>query len=236
MVQSQALGIQEASGVARLRDGSFLVVDDEQGVFRAWLDRPSERMRAGEGLADLEGVCVTPDGATAWLLSERDGAVWRYAVDDGQLDRGVRLGRLPRESSKKNRGWEGIAYAPAGTLAEDALLVAVHQRGPRVVGLFGAESLAPRLMLSLPRKVKKRLGDLNDVTVHPATGRIVVVSGKKGMLAELVVSGERLQPSRLFRVDHAKDDVPEGVTYDADGRLWLVTDGEGWLRELDLGR
>jgi len=232
--QSRALGVQEASGVARLPDGSFLVVDDEQGVFRAWVDRPSERLAAGNGLADLEGVCVTPDGSMAWLLSERDGAVWRFGLDDGQPDRGTRLGRLPRESSKKNRGWEGLAFAPAGTLADEDLLVAAHQRGPRLVGLFEPESLAPRAMLSLPRAVKKRIRDLNDVTVHPTTGRIVIVSGKKGMLAELVLAGDQLEPSRLFRVEHAKDDVPEGVTYDAEGRLWLVTDGEGWLRELDL--
>lgn len=234
VLSRHALGVQEASGVARLPDGSFLVVDDERGVFRAWLERPSERLRTGEGLEDLEGVCVSADGATAWLLSERDGAVWRHALDEGQPDGGVRLGALPRQSNKKNRGWEGLAFAPAGTLADDEILVAVHQRGPRLVGLFDPMSLEERAVLSLPRAVKKHLGDLNDVSVHPVTGHIVVVSGKKGMLAELALVEGELDEVRSFRIDHAKDDVPEGITYDGDGRLWLVTDGEGWLRELEL--
>lgn len=234
MLRRHAIGVQEASGVARLPDGSFLVVDDERGVFRAWLDRPSERLRTGEGLEDLEGVCVSPDGATAWFLSERDGSVWRHALDEGQPDGGSRLGALPRQSDKKNRGWEGLAFAPAGTLVDDEVLVAVHQRGPRVVGLFDPTSLQVRAMLSLPRALKKHLGDLNDVTVHHATGHIVLISGKKGLLGELVLVGGELEPVRSFRLEHGKDDVPEGVTYDRDGRLWLVTDGEGWLRELEL--
>ena len=49
------------------------------------------------------------------------------------------------------------------------------------------------------------------------------------------MNGEQLELGRTFRVDHHDGDVPEGVTYDSEGRLWLVTDGEGWLRELSLG-
>jgi len=234
VLHQEALGVQEASGVARLSDGSFLVVDDEHGVFRRPLGGSAEALKAGEALADLEGVCVSTDGATAWLLSERDGAVWRHAVSDGRLGEGKRVGELPRWSKHKNQGWEGIAYAAPGLLDDEATLVAVHQKSPRAVGLFDAASLAQRAMLSLPRAVKKVLGDLNDVTIHPTTARLVVVSGKKGVLVELVVNGEQLEAGRRFRVDHHDDDVPEGITYDAEGRLWLVTDGEGWLRELAL--
>jgi uncharacterized protein YjiK len=234
VLQEHALGVQEASGVARLADGDLLVVDDEHGVFRCPIGGSPRNLEVARGLKDLEGICISSDGATAWLLSERDGGIWKHAIVDGELLDGTRVGELPRQSSRKNQGWEGIAYAAPGVLGQAATLVAVHQKKPRAVGLFDADTLAERRIIPLDKRSKKALGDLNDVAVNPDDGRLLVVSGKKGMLAELSVEQDGLVVHRLFRVEHDDDDVPEGVTYDGEGRLWLVTDGKGWLRELSL--
>ena len=48
------------------------------------------------------------------------------------------------------------------------------------------------------------------------------------------MNGEQLELVRTYSIDTAKGDVPEGVTFDADGRMWIVTDGEGMLREVQL--
>ncbi|MEM9695401.1 MAG: SdiA-regulated domain-containing protein [Myxococcota bacterium] len=234
ILRQHHIGIEEASAVARLPDGVFLVVDDERGVFRYALDAGVTIEPNAKELVDGEGICLSPDGSSVFTLSERDGSVWHHRIETGALGPGRRLGALPRVGKRRNQGWEGIAYAEANLLGPSPLLIAVHQRRPRAIGLFEPQSLAPKGMFSLPRSTKKRLGDLNDIAIHPHRGDLLVVSGKQGLLAELTLDDTELREKRLFRIDHHRNDVPEGLAYDADGRLWLVTDGRGHLRELDL--
>lgn len=234
VVSEQPLGVQEASGVASLGEGRFLVVDDEHGVFRCSVTGDAERLDAGVGLADLEGVCVTPDGAAAYLLAERDGGVWRHDIEGAELAQGTRVGRLPRLAKKKNQGWEGIAIAPAGIWGASAELVAVHQTKPRQVVICSLDTLEPRARLRLPKAARKALGDLNDVTVDPQSGHLLVLSGKPGRIAELALVAGELSLVALYRVESSAQDVPEGLTMDGQGRIWVVTDGAGLLRELRL--
>ena len=58
-----ALGVQEASGVAAVGNSTFLVVDDEHGIFRCVAGHAPRQLDAGKGLADLEGIAVTADGS-----------------------------------------------------------------------------------------------------------------------------------------------------------------------------
>ena len=118
-------------------------------------------------------------------------------------------------------------------MSEPARLVAVHQTGPRRIGIFDLEALSPQALLRLPKDARKLLGDLNDVAVS-ATGRLFVLSGKTGILAELELDGVQLELVRTYKVANNKNDVPEGITFDRQGRLWLVTDGEGHARQLEL--
>jgi len=238
LLQEHALGVQEASAVAIIADDTFLVVDDEAGIFRCTPGDDPVQLAVGSALSDLEGICVSGDGTGAFVLGERDGSVWRFQLADGELSDGLRLGKLPRLATKtkkkKNQGWEGIAFAIAGTFSDHDELVAVHQVGPRRVGLFDAETLEPRLTLRLPKAARKGLGDLNDVAIHPETAHLFVLSGKAGAIGELSVDDDALELVQIHSVETARDDVPEGLTFDSAGRLWLVTDGEGMLRELKL--
>jgi uncharacterized protein YjiK len=233
VLQQHPLGVQEASGVAVLDEDTFLVVDDEAGIFRCVLGDDPVQLDVGRALSDLEGICLSPDGAFAFVLAERDGSVWRFHLKDGELGDGDRLGKLPKLNDEKNQGWEGIAFAAAGTFSESAELVAVHQVGPRRVGFFDPETLEPRQLLRLPKRARKRLGDLNDLAIDPRSSNLLVLSGKAGRIAELRVNGDELELLQTAAVDTAKSDVPEGLTFDANGGLWLVTDGEGMLRQLD---
>ncbi|MCA9624407.1 MAG: SdiA-regulated domain-containing protein [Myxococcales bacterium] len=230
--ESWALGVQEASAVAPLADGSLLVVDDEQGVFHCRRGETPVVLAATAGLADLEGLCLDPAGERAWVLAERDGSVWRYQVEGGDFAAGERLGKLPRLSKTKNQGWEGLALAPAGLFGETAKLLAAHQRKPRVVGVFDPDDLHEEALLPIPKDAKKLLGDLNDLAVDPRNGHLFVLSGKAGLLAELRHDDGSLVTHRMLSVAASKRDVPEGLAFDRGGRLWLVTDGEGWLRRI----
>jgi uncharacterized protein YjiK len=234
VVQQEPLGVQEASAVAPLGGGRFLVVDDEAGVFRCAVGEQPVALEAGGGLRDLEGACIAPGGLSAYLLSERDGSLWRFTLEGDDLGEGERVGRLPRLSKKKNQGWEGIAIAPVGLWNERDELVAVHQTKPRTVAVIDLETLEPRLLARLPKAARKALGDLNDVTVDLRHGHILVLSGKAGRIAQLAFDGDELQLVRLYKIESGRNDVPEGMSMDGDGRLWLVTDGGGWLREYSL--
>lgn len=220
--------------MAQIGDGVFVVVDDEHGLFRCVADEEPVALDAGKGLADLEGVCVDAAGEHVFVLAERDGGVWRFQLADGVLSGGKRLGKLPRLNKKKNQGWEGIAFAAAGTFAPTSELVAVHQVRPRCVGFFDAQTLSERVSMRLPKAARKALGDLNDVAIHPQSHHLFVVSGKAGKLGELRVAGDELELVRVYPLATERDDVPEGITFGSDGRLWIVTDGEGMLREVKL--
>ena len=233
VLSERAIGVQEASAVAVLAEGVFLVVDDEKGAFRCD-DEGATPLETARGLADLEGICLSSDGARAYILAERDGSIWRAAVGGEQLAPAERLGALPRLNKHKNQGWEGITYLDEGFFDPTPELVAVHQTNPRRVGFFTADTLEPRALLRLPKRARKCLGDLNDVTVLPGSRHIVVVSGKKGMLGELACVEGQLQLVREYPLSSSKHDVPEGDAAAGDRRLWVVTDGEGLLRSVQL--
>jgi uncharacterized protein YjiK len=234
VVSERSTGIREASGVAPLADGSFLLVDDEEGVFRVVPGREPEPVAAGRGFADLEGICVDRDGSRAWVLAERDGAVWSFEMKNGAPTNPSRLGTLPSKNKNANAGWEGLSFAPAGTLADAPRLVAAHQRKPRCIAVVDIESLACERTYRLPKAARKALDDLNDLAVHPVSGELVVLSGKAGRLARLVMSGDELLLAGVHAVEASDDDVPEGIAFDTAGRLWMVWDGSGRLREVRL--
>ena len=230
---TRRLGVQEASGLAPIADGAFFVVDDERGIFYCAPDGDSVNLEVGEGITDLESIAITPDGRHALVLAEHDGAIWRFSVDNHDLRGAERLGSLPRLSGKKNQGWEGIAFAAAGIFAEHMELVAVHQVNPRRIGFFDAETLQQRSLSRLPKNARKAIGELNGVAVD-ADGRILLLSGKSGRIAEMRLEGDALSLVRVYPIDSAEGDVPEGISIDAEGRVWLCTDGKGMLYQLEL--
>lgn len=234
LVSQQPLGVIEASAVAALGDDVFLVVGDEDGLFRCRAGEPPTQLATGDEVSDLEGLCVVVERSEALALAEHDGSVWRFPLANGELAPGERVGTLPEIGNGHNRGWEGIAYAAAGVLADTEVLVAVHQARPRRVGLFDPSTLEERAILRLPKGARKKLDDLNDVTVDPETHHLLVLSGKAGRIAELRLVGLELELVRLYPIDTTKREVPEGITFDAAGRLWIVTDGHGMLREIRL--
>ena len=229
--QEFRLGVPEASGVAPLADGRFLVADDELGLHLCTRDgdaRPlSPRIRG-----DLEGVCIAPDGKTVCVLCEKRGTVWLAELDNDELSQVRTLGTLPR-LGERNRGWEGICFATHHWYSGRALL-ASHQRNPQLLGLFALPNLAEVARFELPKhkRLRKSLRDLNDLAIHPSSGHVFVLSGRGGMVAELALVEGTLQVVKLWRVETDKRAVPEGLGFDQQGRLWLVTDGQGRLRQL----
>lgn len=233
LLETQPLGVREASGLACLDDGSFLVVDDEDGIFHCTSGGTSVQLDPGRDLTDPEGIAITPDGLFVCVLSEDDGSVWRFRIEGNDLRDQERLGELGQLSKKKNGGWEGIAFAAPGTFAARAVLLAVHQVKPRRLGLFDAETLEQLALLRLPKDARGAIGELNDIAVDPS-GRILLLSGKSGCIAEMRLEAEALALVRVYRIETSRQDVPEGISIDAEARVWVCTDGKGMLRQLEL--
>lgn len=227
--------IREASGVAALSGGGFVVLDDERGLFV--VQRGVATAVPGSGaLEDLEGVCVSADGERVYVVSERNGAVHEFTVHGaGIAPAATRTGRLPRIGRKKNGGWEGLAFAPARTLFDEAVFLGAHQRKPRRIGCVSVSDLSPLGMLRLPKAARKILGDLNDVGLDPDTGHLLVLSGKVGRVAELAYEAGKLRIVDFYKIASKQNDVPEGLTV-ARGCIWIVTDGQGSLRKYERPR
>lgn len=233
VVADVANDLGEASGVAKASIGGapgFVVIDDEAGVRFVEPGRPARVLVAATSpdLKDLEGVCVV--GGDIVVVAEGSGVVSRIPIAGGAA---VRVGVLPHPPSpktKKNKGWEGLAFLPA-SLADDKVehLVAVHEGLPKAVSLFAWPSLAPQHTLALPPELDRLLDDLSDVAVDPRTGEILLLSDESQRLVWVRLSLAGAAPSltlvRQQEVPVGKDEKPEGVTVDDAGVVWIVTDG-----------
>jgi uncharacterized protein YjiK len=220
-----ALG--EASAVVALGDGRFLVADDGKGVK---LVETSGAVRLLVPLNDIEGLCALPDGRYA-AVAERSGVVTAFSLD-GQSESLGALAHPSAENSKKNMGWEGIAFLPAA-VAHDKRdhLVAVHEGAPKVIALFAWPSLAPESNHPLTGQLDTALADLSDVFVDVKSGELLLLSdaSRRLLRATLSAAGVTERERSAIELPLAANEKPEGVAIDGAGTTWIVTDGTSRL-------
>lgn len=239
-----SLDVEEASALAPLPGGRFLVADDEHGVILATANGAASVARSAKldkALQNLEGLAVSPDGATVYALSESGGRISRMSlIAKGaawKLSPVKSLGSLPEIDQVKNKGWEGLSVLPR-QFSPDGIecLVAVHEAKPKRVGLFRLPSLEEEALLKLPRKAKDLLSDLADVAVCPQTGHFFVLSDESRCIAELAREGGKLSLLGCFDLPLRKREKPEGLAFDGPRTLWVVTDGSARLLRLSVTR
>lgn len=237
-----SLAVMEASAVAPLPGGRFLVADDELGVLLATANGAAEVARSAKvdiGLRDLEGLCVSPDGTVAYALSESGGRISQLRLSEKggvwMVGKANRLGSLPEIDTLENKGWEGLSVLPRRFSRDgEECLVAVHEDKPKRLGLFRLPSLEAAAILKLPREARDLLSDLADVAVCPLTGHFFVLSEKSRCIAELVREGEQLSLLGSFDLSMRAEEKPEGLAFDGPGTLWVVTDGSARLLRLTV--
>ena len=239
-----SLAVEEASALAPLSGGRFLVADDERGVLVAMANGAAKVARSAKmdkALRNLEGLGVSPAGAVAYVLSESGGRISQMSLtakgDTLKVGTVKRLGSLPKIDQVKNKGWEGLSVLPREFSASGVeCLVAVHEAEPKRIGLFRLPSLEVEAILKLPRKAKDLLSDLADVAVCPQTGHFFVLSDESRCIAELARKGEQLSLLGCFDLPLRKREKPEGLAFDGPGTLWVVTDGSARLLRLTVSR
>lgn len=236
----------EASAVVPLGKRRFLVADDEGGVRLVDASDDDATVTilfdAGDDdrVAGLEGLCVI-DGR-AWAIREKDGAVFSFALPKTSSSKKASPaieahGRLPRpdNAKKKNKGFEGLAFLPAAVAGDGAdHLIAVHEGKPRTVSVFSWPDLAVTVHHSVDDHddLDDLLPDLSDVAVHPETGELWLLSDESETIAVVRLDEDGLHLVRSHAVPVKDGEKPEGLAFDDDAALWLVTDDSGRLLRL----
>lgn len=256
-VHDVKLDVDNASGIAALGDGRFIVVDDEKGIYLADKKGHSDKLvssKKDHALTDLEGVCLSPDGESILSLSERSGTLMRFSLKHKKhgkikLTDGEIVGQLPKISRVHNKGWEGLTVLP-GRFTPDGQprLLAVSERSPRRLGVFSYPDLQQESLLKIPKDAKKQLSDMSDIAVCPQTGRVFVLSDESQSLVEFELNlrqqnapGALLDTSELkmigaHKLDFKREEKTEGLSFDGAGRLYIATDQRNRLVAYDVTR
>jgi uncharacterized protein YjiK len=223
-------GLGEASAVVVLGDGRFLVADDGRGVK---LVEASGAVRLLLPLDDIEGLCALPDGRYA-AVAERSGVVTAFSLDGRSESLGT-LAHPPAGKSKKNMGWEGIAFLPAA-VAHDKRdhLVAAHEGAPKAIAVFAWPSLAPESNYALTGALDTALADLSDVFLDVKSGELLLLSDESRRLlrATLSATGVTERERSAIELPLGPHEKPEGVAIDGAGTIWIVTDATSRLIRL----
>jgi uncharacterized protein YjiK len=231
------LPMRGASAVAAVA-GALFVVEDDRGIHRVkgsraplWAGRDLHR-----ALGDLEGVAVDDEETMLWALAENDGAVIAIALHTRPPQPTV-IGYLPRPGTRKNKGYEGLAFLPARLSPSGRRsLVAVHEGKPRRVGVFALPDLEMTHDLKLPDEAKRLLQDLADVTVDPVTGHLLLLSDESRRIVLVRIAGHELIVRGSCDLPLRRKEKPEGLDFASPSRLLVVTDDSARLLELAVKR
>lgn len=226
-----------ASGIATCQAG-LLLVEDDLGIYR--LRGATATLWAGPqlhpALGDLEGITASSDGRVVWALSEEAGTlVELQPTPAGAVVR--RVATLPRPGGRRNKGFEGVAFAAAAVSpTRRAVLLTAHEHKPRRVSVFDLATLGLAAEYSLPREAKRALDDLADVAVDPVTGLLVLLSEESRRLAVLRAADGELILHGLYDLPLEGDERPEGLAFLSPDCLAVATEGPARLLTLAVRR
>ncbi len=229
------IDVLEASAIVSISDGRFLTVDDEKGIFLLNDKYESKLVKSSkdcEFLKDLEGISLSTDKKTLYCLSEQKGKIISFPIsttkDSLTLGEPELLGKLPVMTDDQNKGWEGIYVI--GSRQGDMLL-AIHQKSPKLLGLFELPSLKMIASRELSNELKSKVKNLSDLTVDQRTGHLLLLSGKSRKILEtkMDINNDlgKFTFIREIAIPESDGGRPEGICFDSKDRLIAVTDGAG---------
>ena len=244
LLEEVSLGLRSASAIAPIGGGRALVVDDDEGLYLVEADGRAEHLAGREhaaALGDLESLCTSDDGKTAYAVAEESGEVLALAVKKrGQhvtLSSPRTLGTLVRPGDTENKGWEGACFL-AKTSERGPCLVVAHEREPMALAVYALPALT--LLASIPideTPLGALIDDVADVAVCPSTDHLFLLSDQSHRIVETRLDVERasLEVLATFDLSLGKKDKPEGIAFESPDRLVVVTDDPSRLLRFALG-
>jgi glucose/arabinose dehydrogenase len=196
------------------------------------------------GLKAPWGLALVPDGDA--FVSERDTGLVKRVGRDGTV---TSLGRVPEVVPRGEGGLMGLAVSPS--FDKDRLLYAFHTAAQenRIVRMTvdGDRLGPPKLVLGGIAKASIHNGGRllfgPDGMLYAGTGDASVRDAAQdrnslnGKILRMTPDGEPAPGNpfgtRLFSLGHRN---PQGLAFDADGRLWASEFGQNTWDELNLIR
>lgn len=183
----------------------------------------------GKWLADAEGLAVREGVATVGF--ERQHRIWQYRIRPGGMGAPVRdLDFLvPRAELRRNRGFEALAYAPAGSHLRGAL-VAVTERSLDSQGnVFAAILDGPQKGIFTVRKDSRY--DITDSAFLP-NGDLLLLERSYSMSRGVGLRLRRIPGGLIVKGADAVDGpvlIEAGMAYQIDNMeamdVWQRPDG-----------
>lgn len=228
--------LREISGLAWKEEDQILTIQDEEGIIFVYQPSKQEigkKVKFGKNL-DYEGIAFA--GEKVYVL-ERDGDIFEI---DSLVGESIESKKYETPLSYQQNA-EGLAYDPI----DNCLLVALkdareesNEAGEGLKRLIYSFDLNDNRMSEKPlyfidqlelgrliyQKEKSYEFKPSGIAVNPENGYIYVISSVGRLLLVINRTGallyaESLNPSQLPQ--------PEGITFDADGRLYLSSEGRG---------
>lgn len=205
----------------------WVIINQPQKLIELDADLAPARTIILENFADTEAVAYAGNN-TFVIADERDQSIVVATVDKEtqSLDRN----NLPRITMKlggtENKGLEGIAIDP-----ETNLIYAVQERNPlKLITVTGLIDGKPGIEIGVPAGINVNelyLDDLSGLHFDSNTGHLLILSHEAKLLAEVDMEGRKISYLDLEAgFNGLTDDIPqaEGVTLDADGNLYIVSE------------
>lgn len=224
--------LEEISALSDGPGGMLLAVQDEEGYIYRLDPETGEVVRrdrfAGDG--DYEGI----EWVGEWIyVLESDGHFFRTPADHPSRNATVRIRLdLPGGCDAEGLGWDVTSeHFLVACKAADG----VRGRQGRSVFAFKENGAAvgegsPLIFLDEDRLETMGVKGLPDmrtsaVTIHPVSGRIFLLSSHEPALCSLDLGAP--QTWACADLDLKTMRQPEGVTFDAQGRLWISSEARG---------
>lgn len=237
--------VKEASDVVALPGGKFLIVGDRAdkvGVVDA--DGKLTKLKLPglpNGNSQLEGVAYDPVRHHLLVSREEKGEILRYEWDpakgaEPKLEKTFKL----KIDGPTNKGVEGLAYLPGDfSPTGSPQLLAAHEGSPRELLMLGDGGGGKPQKIQLEDQVKSVCKDFSAVAVDPKTGNVFISSDESSTVAqiELKRDGDKIV-GRLVQSFPLRDkkDKPleriEGLTFNDQGDLFVLTENDGALHKL----
>jgi len=240
-------GMAEASDVAALPGGRFVVVGDKNDSVvivgsdgkRTSLDLPGLK----NGKSQLEGVAYDPVRHHLFVSREESRELLRYEWNPDKKTPPVLEKRFDLDdvNGPTNKGVEGLAYVPGDVspTGQPQLLLAKEGK-PRELSLIGDGGKGKPLNVKLEREVLAVCRDFSAATVDPRTGHLFLSSDESATVAQikLVRDGDKilgkLVQSFPLRDEKGKSlDRVEGLSFNDKGDLFVLTENNGKLHQLN---
>lgn len=246
LTSSLETGMKEASDVAALPGGRFVVVGDRANTAvlidakgkKASLDLPGLK----NGRSQLEGVAYDPVRNHLFVAREEARELVRYewdaldktskAVEEKRFD-------LPDEGPR-NKGVEGLAYIPEdiSPTGQPQLLLA-NEGNPRKLLMLGDGGKGKPLPVKLEREVYSACHDFSAMAIDPVTGHLFISSDESATVVQVKLArdGDKIV-GKLVQAFPIRDEKGkamervEGLAFNEKGDLFVLTENDGRLHQL----